>query len=241
MSVWVLTVLIIEVIAVMGTISVLVTKRLRVAFGVGFNTMLLVTGVYIWSAPPLDARKVAIFAMVVIYLLHMNWLLLFRQRYTALPKLERLPGLQQYVWPLVLTNVVGWGYCLPFYFAARRMMPLGWEDYVAFGVYVVGTVIHFGSDYQKQRFKAKAGPGRKLLDTGFWSLCRHPNYFGDFLIYVAFGLISGSVWGWVAPVLNLLQYVFDAIPKSEAWLAERYGEGWDGYRRRVRKFIPFVW
>ena len=82
-------------------------------------------------------------------------------------------------------------------------------------MYGIGTLVHFGSDYQKQRFKARPEFQGKLLKTGFWALCCHPNYFGDFLIYIAFALISGNLWAWVAPVLNFLQYRFDAIPKSE--------------------------
>ena len=67
----------------------------------------------------------------------------------------------------------------------------------------------------KAAFQGPAEFQGKLLETGFWALCRHPNYFGDFLIYIAFALIGGNLWAWVAPVLNFLQYRFDAIPKSE--------------------------
>ncbi|HEY76662.1 MAG TPA: DUF1295 domain-containing protein [Thermoflexia bacterium] len=241
MSIWLLNAILIEGMGIVGVLAVWRTRRTDAAFAAGFNTMLLVTGAYVWSALPLDPRKVAVLAMVVVYLLHMNWLLLFRRRYTALPKLDtQLPLSQKYVLPFVLTNVVGWGYCLPFYFAVRRVGPLNGLDYLAFGVYVVGAVIHFGSDYQKVRFKARPDTKGKLLDTGFWALCRHPNYFGDFLTYVAFALIGGSVWGWISPLLNLLQYLFDAIPKNEKWAAARYGEAWERYVRRTRKFIPFV-
>jgi protein-S-isoprenylcysteine O-methyltransferase Ste14 len=71
-------------------------------------------------------------------------------------------------------------------------------------------------------------------------LSRHPNYFGDFLIYVSFALLGGSVWGWVAPLAILLQYAFDAIPKSERWAAERYGSEWEAYTQRTKAFVPFV-
>ena len=242
MNMWILIALIIEVLAVVGTISVWATKRVRAAFVVGFNTMIPVTGVYLLWTPPLNTRKIIIFAMVAVYLAHMNWLLLFRHRYTAAPKLEKgLPASQKYLLSFMLANAVGWGYCLPFYFAAQRTGPIGPLDLASLAVYVVGTIIHFGSDYQKLRFKARPESRGKLLDTGFWALCRHPNYFGDFLIYVAFGLIGGSVWGWVSPLLNLLQYLFDAIPKSEKWAAERYGEAWEAYVRRTKMFVPYIY
>ena len=53
-------------------------------------------------------------------------------------------------------------------------------------------------------------------------------------------MIGHSVWGWVAPLLNVLQYVFDAIPKNEQWAAERYGAAWESYRARVKAFVPYV-
>ncbi len=242
MSVWLLNAILIETMALVGVMGTLVTRRTSVAFAVGFNTMLPVTGVYVLTAPPLNTRQVIMLAMVLIYLAHMNWLLLFQSKHTAIPKLDaQIPPSQKYLLPVLLTNTVGWGYCLPFYFGVRNASPLGLADGFAILVYGIGTLVHFGSDYQKQRFKARPDSQGKLLKTGFWALCRHPNYFGDFLIYIAFALIGGRLWGWVAPVLNFLQYRFDAIPKSERWAAARYGAQWEEYQKRVKMFIPFVY
>ncbi len=242
MSVWLINLLIIETMALIGVIGVLVTKRTGVAFAAGFNTMLLVTLVYILKFPPMNARKLIVISMVLIYLLHMNWLLLLKSRNTAIPKLDRkLTPAQKYLMPILLTNTVGWGYSLPFYFAARRTDPMGITDIIAVLVYIVGTIIHFGSDYQKYRFKSRPESKGKLLKTGFWGLCRHPNYFGDFLIYLSFALIGGTIWSWIAPILNLMQYIFDAIPKNERWAKEHYGREWDQYASKVKKFIPYVY
>ena len=109
------------------------------------------------------------------------------------------------------------------------------------GVYVVGTILHFGSDYQKHGFKAKPESKGKILDTGFWGLCRHPNYLGDFLIYVGFAILGGHLLGWIAPLLNFLQYRFDAIPKNEKWAEEKYGKEWQAYAKRVKMFIPYIY
>ena len=66
------------------------------------------------------------------------------------------------------------------------------------------------------------------------------NYFGDFLIYISFALVGGSIWGWVAPLLNLVQYAFDAIPKNEKWAAERYGSTWEAYKAKTKAFVPYL-
>lgn len=242
MNIWILNALIIEAAALLGMIGVAATKRAKLAFLAGFNVMLPVTLVYLWKFPPLDARKIAVLVMLLIYLLHMNWLLLLHQKRTAVPKLDaQLPTSQKLVLPLVLTNTAGWIYPLPFYFAARRTGPLDAADYLAFAVFIAGTLIHFLGDYQKQRFKSRPGAEDELLDAGLWRICRHPNYFGDFLTYVSFGIIGHSVWGWVSPLVNLLQYLFDAIPKNERWAAEHYGDAWKEYTRRTKRFVPFLW
>ena len=242
MSIWLLNALIIEGMALLGVVGVAATRRTPIAFAAGFNTMLPVTLVYMFGLHATGARAVLIVLMVLAYLAHMNWLLLAGRRSTALPKLDAEVPLSQRVFlPLLLTNAVGWVYCLPFYFAAKISGPLAAADFVALAVYLVGTVIHFGADYQKHRFKQRPDSRGKLLTTGFWAWCRHPNYFGDFLIYVSFAVLGRNVLGWLAPVVNALQYVFDAIPKNEQWAAKKYGRAWEEYRSRAKAFIPFVY
>lgn len=240
MSMWIAIAVVVEGMALIGVLGILVTNRTRPAFMAGFNTLLAVTGVYLWHSD-FGAREVVILAMVVVYLFRINWILFAWQGQTAVLKIDASTSApQQYVLSFVLANTVGWGYCLPFYFATRRSQPFYWLDALAIGIYVVGTLIHFGSDYQKRRFKLRPDTRGRVLDRGFWSVSRHPNYFGDFLIYVSFAVIAGSVWGWVAPTLNLFQYVFDAIPKNEAWAAERYGPAWDAYKARTKSFVPYL-
>jgi steroid 5-alpha reductase family enzyme len=240
MTVWILIAVAIEGMALIGALGVLSTKRTAVAFVTGFNTMALVTGIFAWYGG-LSPRTVLVLVMVVAYLLRMNWILLVWSDNTAVSKLdEHTPVAQKLLLPFVLANTVGWAYCLPFYFATRNPDPLGLVDAVAVGTYLLGTALHFGSDYQKRRFKLRPEGKGKLLDTGLWSLCRHPNYFGDFLIYVSFAVVGGSVWGWIGPALNLLQYAFDAIPKNEKWAAARYGPAWDAYKAKTKAFLPHL-
>ena len=241
MSPWIFVALVTEAMAAAGMVAVRRTGQTELGFFFGFNTMLPVTFIFILSAPPVTARHVLVLVMVVLYVTHINWLLTFHHRNTAVHKLNsQLPPRQKIFLPFVLANAVGWGYCLPFYFAVRRPAPLGMTDLLAVTVYLAGTAVHFGSDLQKIRFKSRPENRHKLLTEGFWSWCRHPNYFGDFLIYVSFALIGRSLWAWVAPVLNAAQYLFDAIPKNERWAAEHYGQAWEAYASRTKRFIPGI-
>jgi steroid 5-alpha reductase family enzyme len=237
---WTLIAIVVEGVALAGALAIVTTRRTHLAFVAGFDTMALVTAVYVWHGG-LHPRSVLVAAMVAVYLIRMNWVLLVWSTTTALAKLDQRMTLSQKVTlALVLANAAGWGYCLPFYFATRDSRSLDWADGVAIGLYLVGTVFHFGSDYQKRRFKLGEAARGELLHTGFWALCRHPNYFGDFLIYVSFAVVGASLWGWVAPLLNVVQYAFDAIPKNEAWAAERYGPAWEAYRATTKAFVPYL-
>jgi len=45
---------------------------------------------------------------------------------------------------------------------------------------------------------------------------------------------------WAAPLVNLLQYAFDAIPKNERWAAQRDGHAWEAYKSKTKAFLPFL-
>jgi len=238
---WIVLMVTIELMAIGGVIGALVTKNLRAPFLFGFNTLLPVTAVYCWYGDGSTLRQALLLILVSVYLLRMNVVLTAWYSSTAAVKLkDTLPPAQLYTLPIILANVFGWLYCLPFNWAASRSGALSWIDLSALIVYVLGTVLHLGSDYQKRRFKQQPGTRGRILDTGFWRYSRHPNYLGDLLIYCAFGIMAGNLWGLVAPLANLAQYAGDAIPKGEKMAAERYGQAWSDYKRRTRCLVPFI-
>lgn len=236
---WFCILITIEGMTLLGIVSILATRSTYISFVAGFNTMALVTVIYAWYGM-MNLRSIVVLALVGIYLLRMNWVLTRWTSDTTLDKLDKTSMGHRILIPIVLTNTVGWAYCLPFFFATRDGSPVGLRDALAILIYLIGTIFHFGGDYQKRRFKARPDSEGKLLDTGLWSLCRHPNYFGDFLIYVSFAVISGQAWGWIAPLLNLLQYASDAIPKNEKWASKKYGPAWKEYKAKTRVFVPFI-
>ena len=239
LSHWWVVALVIEGLSLVAWLLILRTRRLQPAFVVGFNAILPLTLVHLLGGGPLGWRSWAALTMVAFYLVRMNWVIFVWTPHTALSKLDRkLSAAEKHILPFALTNIAGWLYCLPFYFLARRDGPADILDVLAICVYGVGSVLHAAADLEKKRFKERPDSAGCILDSGLWAWSRHPNYFGDFLIYVSWAIFAGHPWGWVAPAANLLQYVFDAIPKNEAWAAERYGSAWTEYARRTSRFVP---
>jgi steroid 5-alpha reductase family enzyme len=103
-------------------------------------------------------------------------------------------------------------------------------------IYVIGVFFHVGSDMQKHT-ALQLRPGH-LLQSGLWANCRNPNYFGELLIYLGFGLLAQH---WL-PLLVLLLFIsiiwIPNMRQKDRSLA-RYPE-FAAYKARSKWFIPFV-
>jgi steroid 5-alpha reductase family enzyme len=241
MSHWVRVAIIIETMALLSWIASAATRRVKFTFLFGFNMMLPVAYVHLGAGGRLDWRVALAAISVAVYLLNMNVVILLWTRDTAMSKLDRhLSPVEKHMLPFLMANGVGWLYCLPFDFIGQRTGPLDWQDVLAIVVYALGTVIHLTADLQKKRFKAKPAMEGLLLDQGLWRYSRHPNYFGDLLVYIGWALFAANPWAWLSPAMNLAQYAFDAIPKNEKWAAERYGQAWSDYVSRTSRFLLWV-
>ncbi|MDE1461517.1 DUF1295 domain-containing protein [Spartinivicinus poritis] len=242
MELWITLGVVIAVLSFFAAGSAKKYRDMRMPFIWGFNTLLPVALVYCFYGKGDWQHKLLIISFVGIYLLRMNVVLTIWYENTAAAKLKDvIPSSQLTGLSLLLVNIFGWIYCLPFYWAADLQGSFSYLEYSAIGVYIVGTIWHFGSDYQKRKFKLNPANKGKIINVGFWRYSRHPNYFGDFLIFVSFGMISGSIWGIVAPLANIAQYFSDAIPKSEKMAEDRYGHDWMEYKKSVKCFIPWVY
>lgn len=131
--------------------------------------------------------------------------------------------------------------------AGHNPAPLGLGDVAGVAIAAAAIVGETFADRQLAAFKADAGNSGMICDTGLWSLSRHPNYFFEWLhwlAYVPIGLsFSGNYpWGWItlaAPALMywLLVHV-SGVPPLEAHLRRTRGAAFENYRRRVRAFWP---
>ena len=238
MNYWLWVAIHIEALAIAAWVAASLTRQVKWAFVFGFNVMAPVACLHLAASARPDWRTALAAASVAIYLLDMNVVMLVWTKNTAMAKLDRsLRPIEARLLPVIMANAVGFIYCLPFYFISRRVDAFGWQDAVAISVYALGTALHFVADLHKRRFKAKPLTEGRLLDQGLWRYSRHPNYFGDLLVYVGWASFAANPWAWCSPALNLAQYAFDAIPKNEAWAAERYGQAWSDYAARTSPFL----
>jgi steroid 5-alpha reductase family enzyme len=103
-------------------------------------------------------------------------------------------------------------------------------------LYTLGVFIHFAADMQKHT-ALKLHPNR-LISDGMFSRLRNPNYFGELLIYLGFGLLAMH---WAPPAvlaLAITAYWLPMMRRKDRSLS-RYPE-FERYRQRTNLFIPFV-
>jgi len=71
------------------------------------------------------------------------------------------------------------------------------QDYLGWTMWTVGFITEALADYQKSQFRSNPANQNMFISTGVWSISRHPNYFGEILLW--FGLFvsaSTSFTNW---------------------------------------------
>lgn len=136
--------------------------------------------------------------------------------------------------------LLGVAFLLPMLNATRGFHPLELAGAALWVVAIAGESL---ADAQLGAFKRHAEDRRKVCDVGLWHYSRHPNYFFEWLAWVAyFGFALGSPWGWLAAVgpasiLYLLLRV-TGIPLTEEQSLRSKGEAYRRYQRTTSAFIP---
>ena len=114
-------------------------------------------------------------------------------------------------------------------------------------VWFFGFFIEIVADSQKSRFSGNPENKGKFIQTGLWSLSRHPNYFGEIVLWVGIAIISLPVlqgWQWVAlisPVfVTLLLTRVSGVPLLEDKADKKWGgqEDYEAYKKRTPILIP---
>lgn len=70
------------------------------------------------------------------------------------------------------------------------------------GLWAVGLLFEAVGDHQLARFKADPANRGRIMDRGLWSWTRHPNYFGDFLVW--WGLFALTCDAWQAAAATVV-------------------------------------
>jgi steroid 5-alpha reductase family enzyme len=114
-------------------------------------------------------------------------------------------------------------------------------------IWVLGFSIEVVADSQKSRFSAIPGNKGKFIQTGLWSRSRHPNYFGEIMLWVGVAVIALPVlqgWQWVALIspifVALLITRVSGVPLLEKKADKKWGgqAKYETYKKNTPVLIP---
>ncbi len=145
----------------------------------------------------------------------------------------------------VLQAVIAWIISMPLYFAITSPAPIGLNawDFAGAMAFAIGFLFEAIGDEQLRRFKANPANKGRVLDTGLWRYTRHPNYFGEALLWWGFGMFSVATGGYLALVgpaimTFLLMRVSGVALLEQSLRASK--PGYDAYIRSTSSFFPMV-
>lgn len=114
-------------------------------------------------------------------------------------------------------------------------------------IWVFGLGFEAIADSQKSRFNADLNNKGKFIRTGLWSRSRHPNYFGEIVLWIGIAVIAVPVlqgWQWVAMIspifVTLLLTRVSGIPLLEKKADKKWGgqEDYESYKKNTPVLIP---
>ena len=135
-----------------------------------------------------------------------------------------------------------WVISLPILGSIASQAPLGFFDILGMVVFLIGLTIESIADNQLALFRAVPANKGHVLDTGLWRYSRHPNYFGEAVLWWGLYLIAVSAaayWAIVGPILiTFLLLRFSGVPMLEEGLSASR-PGYSEYIKRTSSFLPW--
>jgi steroid 5-alpha reductase family enzyme len=139
-------------------------------------------------------------------------------------------------WPLALT---AWAA------AGAPRSGLDWRDGVAIALFALALAGETIADQQMASFKRAPGNRGRICDHGLWAWSRHPNYFFEWLVWLAYPVMAigaGYTAGWLALLGPLVIYVLlvhvSGVPPLEAHLSRSRPQEFKAYAEKVSAFWP---
>lgn len=134
---------------------------------------------------------------------------------------------------------------LPFLLSVRNPAPaLHPLEIAGLALWLIALLGEGLADTQLNAFKRDPANRGKVCRRGLWNYSRHPNYFFEWLVWVAYALFAlASDWGWLgilSPlcILWLLLRV-TGIPLTEEQSVRSKGDAYRAYQRTTSVFVPW--
>lgn len=217
----------------------------------GSITYVSVTAIALLLSPVADGRSILLLALVVIWAARLGTFLFRRIRKAG--KDARFDEIKPSFLRFLSTwTLQGLWVTLTLASALAAITTTTRKDLSLFAllgllVWLLGFAFEATADAQKSRFRADPVNKGKFIHTGLWAWSRHPNYFGEIVLWIGVALIALPVlrgWQWatlISPVfVALLLTRISGVPMLEKRADEKWGgqEDYEAYKERTPVLIP---
>jgi steroid 5-alpha reductase family enzyme len=205
----------------------------------GSLTYILVVTAAAVLSPPLDVRTALLWILIVTWAARLGTFLFGRVRMAGTDDRfdELKPSFLRFmnVWTIqglwvsltlaaALAAITSAG--------AERAAP-GLDAFAVVGglVWITGFAIEATSDVQKRRFRADPANRGRFISTGLWSWSRHPNYFGEIVLWTGIAIIALPAlvgWQWVTLVSPVFVFVLLTRVSGIPLLEKKADRTWGG-------------
>lgn len=152
---------------------------------------------------------------------------------------KRYFNLRAYFQIFILQAILSFVISIPIIYTASSPSSLSYINMIGIFIWIVGFMFEVVGDKQLKEF-LKVRKDKAVMDSGLWKYTRHPNYFGEALLWWGIFLIAfdNNVLIMISPLtITFLLLFVSGVP-----LLEKRYEGdalYEEYKKRTNKFIPW--
>ena len=217
----------------------------------GSLTYIAVTLFAVLGSPAIDGRTILLMLVVVIWAARLGLFLFTRVRQSG--KDGRFDDLKTSflrflnVWTLQGVWITFTASAALAAITTTVRQPLGLIAWCGLLIWLVGFAIEVVADNQKKRFKSDPANKGQFIQHGLWARSRHPNYFGEIVLWIGVALIALPVlrdWQWVtlsSPLFVMLLLTrISGVPLLEKRADEKWGgdPAYEAYKKRTPQLVP---
>jgi steroid 5-alpha reductase family enzyme len=217
----------------------------------GSVTYMAATVVGVLFSSKMDARSLIVMVLVLIWAIRLGAFL-----YKRIQK-DGKDGRFDELKPNFLRFLIVWtlqGLWVTFTLAAALVIftttvkkPLGFVAVIGILIWVIGFLIEVIADAQKSKWRANPENRGKFINIGLWSKSRHPNYFGEILLWIGIAVIAFPImetWQYFSLISPVFVYFLLTRVSGIPLLEKRSDEKWGGkdeyeeYKKNTPVLIP---
>jgi len=225
----------------------------------GSLSFIAATGTAVYLTPTPDSRALLLATLIAIWAFRLGSFLFLRVRK------DGQDGRFDTIKPYFMKFLMTWTLQALWVIASTAMAlaaittspgkPMEALAFIGMGIWITGFLIETVADWQKWQFKRQSSHATKhpndsqqpFISNGLWAWSRHPNYFGEILLWLGIACIAAPVlsgWQWatlISPVFVIVLLTkISGIPMLEKRADDRWqdNEAYQRYKQRTPVLIP---